>query len=241
MLIGVLHLLPVDDPNYLDHAVRNARRLEEAGVDAILVENFYDAPFKPKADFKTAIAVTVAIRDVIHTVSVPVGVNLLRNACRKAAVIARYTGARFIRCNAYTDIVLSESGILLPEAPYVKGVKTLADVHVKHGVSLYPPTLAEAVEVASTRAKPDAIVITGRKTGEPPDPVELATARAYTDLPVLAGSGICFNTLALLKIVDGAIVGTCLKEGKEVDLEKAKKFVQNARAVLKPKRPLLLG
>jgi predicted TIM-barrel enzyme len=43
MLIGVLHLLPTDDPNFLDHAVRNAKRLEEAGVDAIIVENFYDA------------------------------------------------------------------------------------------------------------------------------------------------------------------------------------------------------
>jgi predicted TIM-barrel enzyme len=43
MIIGVLHLLPTDDPDFLDHAVRNAKKLEEAGVDAIIVENFYDA------------------------------------------------------------------------------------------------------------------------------------------------------------------------------------------------------
>jgi len=106
VLIGVLHLLPTGDPDYLDHAVRNAKRLEEAGVDAIIVENFYDAPFKPKADFRTAVAVAVAARDVVKTVSVPVGVNLLRNACRAAAVISQYVGGRFIRCNAYTDLVL---------------------------------------------------------------------------------------------------------------------------------------
>ncbi|ACB39826.1 BtpA/SgcQ family protein [Pyrobaculum neutrophilum] len=240
MLIGVVHLLPADEPAYLDHAVRNARRLEEAGVDAVIVENFYDAPFKPEADFKTAVAVAIAAREVARALSIPIGVNLLRNACRKAAVIAKYAGGRFIRCNAYTDVVLSESGILLPQAPYLRGVKVLADVHVKHGLTLYPPTLAEAVETASTRARPDAIVITGRKTGEPPDPVEIATARAYTDLPVLAGSGICFNTLHLLKIVDGAIVGTCFKEGREVDFDKASRLVREAKAALSPRRRLSL-
>ncbi|MFZ8837591.1 MAG: BtpA/SgcQ family protein [Pyrobaculum sp.] len=240
MLIGVLHLLPTGDPDYLDHAVRNAKRLEEAGVDAIIVENFYDSPFKPKADFRTAVAVAVAARDVVKTVSVPVGVNLLRNACRAAAVISQHVGGRFIRCNAYTDLVLSESGLLKPQAPYLRGVKVLADVHVKHGLTLYPPTLAEAVETATTRANPAAIVVTGGKTGEPPDPVEVATARAYTHLPVLVGSGVCFNTLTLLKIADGAIVGTCLKEGKEVDLEKARRLVREAKSMLSPKRPLLL-
>ncbi len=240
MLIGVLHLLPTGDPDYLDHAVRNARRLEEAGVDAIIVENYHDMPFKPRADLPTAIAVAVATRDVVTSVSVPVGLNLLRNGCRTAALISQHAGGKFIRCNAYTDVVLSESGLLTPEAPYLRGVKVLADVHVKHGLTLYPPTLAEAVETATTRANPAAVVITGRKTGEPPDPVEVATARAHTDLPVLVGSGICFNTLHLLKISDGAIVGTCLKEGREVDLDKARRLVREAKSVLKPKRSLTL-
>lgn len=240
MIIGVLHLLPIDNPDFFNHAVRNARKLEDAGVDAIIVENYYDMPFKPYADLPRAIAVTAALRDVVREVSIPVGVNLLRNACRKAALIARYAGGKFIRCNAYTDVVLTESGLLMPQAPYISGVKVLADVHVKHGLTLYPPTLAEAVETASTRAAPDAIIITGGKTGEPPDPVEIATARAYTDLPLLVGSGICFNTLNLLKIVDGAIIGTCLKSGREVDLEKAARLVREARQFLNPRRPLVL-
>jgi len=240
VIIGVLHLLQIDDADYLNHAVRNAKRLEEAGVDAIIVENYYDAPYKPRADLRRAIAVAVAARDVVREVSVPVGVNLLRNACRKAALVAKYAGGRFIRCNAYTDIVLTESGVLTPEAPYLRDVKVLADVHVKHGRSIYPPTLAEAVETATTRARPHAIVITGGKTGEPPDPVDIAVARAHTDLPVLVGSGICFNTLTLLKIADGAIVGTCLKEGREVDVEKAKRLVREAKNTLSPRRRLSL-
>ena len=101
MIIGVVHLLHVESSEYTEHAVRNARMLEEAGVDAIIVENYYDYPYKPRADFRTAIAVTVAARDVARAVSVPVGVNLLRGACRKAAVIARYaeqkTGGKFMR------------------------------------------------------------------------------------------------------------------------------------------------
>ncbi|MEM1733616.1 MAG: BtpA/SgcQ family protein, partial [Pyrobaculum sp.] len=120
------------------------------------------------------------------------------------------------------------------------GTKILADVYVKHGLTVYPPTLAESVETASTRARPDAIVITGRKTGEPPDPVDLATARAYTDLPILAGSGVCFNTLEILKIVDGAIVGSCLKEGVEVDVEKTRRLVKEAKSRLRPRRLLQL-
>jgi len=240
MLIGVVHLLPTGSPQRLEHAIRSAKRLEEAGFDAVIVENYYDMPFKPKADFEAAIAMAVAAREVAREVSLPVGINLLRNACVKASIIARHVGATFIRCNAYTDIVLSESGILTPQAPYIRGVKVLADVHVKHGESLYPRTLAEAVEVASTRAAPAAIVITGRKTGEAPDPVDLATARAYTDLPVLVGSGICFQNLPLLKIADGAIIGTCIKDGTEIDPEKARRLVREAKAALKPKRPLEL-
>lgn len=240
MIIGVLHLLSTQSQDYIDHAVRNAKKLEEAGVDAIIVENYYDTPYKPHADFRTAIAVAVATRDVVKTVSIPVGVNILRNACRKAAVVAKYAGGRFIRCNAYTDVVVTESGILPPQAPYIKDVKVLADVYVKHGFTLYPRTLAESVETASTRAKPDALVITGRKTGEPPDPVDVAQARAHTDLPILVGSGVCFNTLEILKIADGAIVGTCLKEGVEIDVEKARKLVREAKTRLKPRRPLQL-
>lgn len=238
MIIGVVHLLPTSRPDFLEHAVRNARRLEEAGVDAIIVENFYDIPFKPEPDLETVAAMAVAARDVIRAVSVPVGVNILRNGCVQAAAVAKAAGGKFIRCNAYTDIVLSESGVLMPQAPYLRDVKVLADIHVKHGLSIYPPTLAEAAEVASTRALPAALVVTGRKTGEPPDPVDLAVARAHADLPVLIGSGLCFNTLVLLKIADGAIVGTCLKTGHEVDVEKASRLVREAKSLLRPKRPL---
>ena len=52
-LIGMVHLLPLPGaPRWdgsmdaaLDRAARDARALQEAGFDGVLIENFLDAPF----------------------------------------------------------------------------------------------------------------------------------------------------------------------------------------------------
>jgi predicted TIM-barrel enzyme len=81
LLIGMVHLKPLpgsylyegDFGSVIDAALKDARTLEEAGFDAVMVENFGDVPFPKYAD-KAAVAslavVAKAIRDEISLPSV---------------------------------------------------------------------------------------------------------------------------------------------------------------------------
>lgn len=80
-LIGMVHLAPLpgsgryggDMEAMLRRAVEDARALEAGGMDAVLVENFFDAPFH-KADVPapTIAAMTRAVQAVREAVTLPV-------------------------------------------------------------------------------------------------------------------------------------------------------------------------
>src|SRR5688500_13204076 len=84
--VGVVHLPPLPgspgygDPDYVERAVRDARTLADAGFDALIVENFGDAPFfKDRVPPETIAAMACAVRAVREAVPLAVGVNVLRN------------------------------------------------------------------------------------------------------------------------------------------------------------------
>ncbi|MHC1580715.1 MAG: BtpA/SgcQ family protein, partial [Methanopyraceae archaeon] len=149
MIIGVVHLPPMpgsprarDIEEVVERAVRDASRLEEGGVDAVLVENYGDAPYHPDDVPKVTVAcMTRVVAEVIESVSVPVGVNVLRNDALAALSVCAATGASFIRVNAYVEAVATDQGILRPVAHEVQrererlglDVEVYADVKVKHG------------------------------------------------------------------------------------------------------------
>src|SRR6185369_4876277 len=92
-------------------------------------------------------------------------------------------------------------------------VAILADAHVKHATPLGRETLAEAVRDLCLRGLADAVIVSGRATGSPPDAGALREAReAACGRPVLIGSGLTTeNASELLPLCDGAIVGTALE------------------------------
>lgn len=88
------------------------------------------------------------------------------------------------------------------------------------------------------RGLADAVIASGRGTGEPTDD---ATLRAVVeerdahglDVPVLVGSGVRSETVAeTLAVADGVVVGTALKEGGEttapVDVDRVRELVSRA-------------
>src|SRR5438874_2639647 len=88
LLIGVVHLKPLPgSPRWagnlealIDFAVADARAYERGGVDAIITENFGDAPFtKGAVAPETLTAMTAAGRAIRAAVKVPIGFNVLRN------------------------------------------------------------------------------------------------------------------------------------------------------------------
>jgi membrane complex biogenesis BtpA family protein len=248
-LIGVVHLPPLPgSPRYaggfesvVDFAVRNARALDEAGFDGIILENFNDFPFKARArDPETVAAMAVVAREVRRAVSAQLGINILRNSAPEAVAVAAAAGGSFVRANALCEVVSAPEGLLEPVAREVAevlarlraDVKVLADIYVKHGWPLHQRPLAEVALDCAERGGASALIISGARTGSPPDPAAIAEA-SKAGLPVYVGSGTTPENLERFRGTYGLIVGTYLKRPDgSVDPEKARRYVEAARRVL---------
>lgn len=238
-LIGMVHLPPLPgSAGYrtaprrtarpLDaiaqQAVAEATLLARAGFDAVIVENFGDAPFTAtNVSPETLAAMSVVIDHVARAVKVPIGVNILRNDALGALAVAAVTGAVFIRVNVLSGAYATDQGIitgnanqlLARRAAVAPHVAIAADVHVKHATPISQPDLALAVEETATRAGADAIILSGAGTGKPTDLAALRRVReAACGLPIWIGSGVTAEMVReSLRAADAVIVGTALKQG----------------------------
>jgi len=252
-VVGVVHLSPLPgSPRYsgenldaiIERALRDARALSNGGVDGILIENFWDAPYrKERVSPMTVASMTVVAKEVAREVEVPIGVNVLRNDAVAALAIAKAVGGSFIRVNAYVETVVTDQGVIEPCAYRVQVakkvyhasyVRVFADVHVKHGAPLAQRPVDLVAEEALKRGLADAVVLTGPSTGTPPPLEELLSVR--TKLPqasIIVGSG-CNpeNVRELLKIADAAIVGSYFRGGDlsaPVSEERVREFMAKVR------------
>lgn len=251
-LIGVVHLPPMPGSarglggieRLIDYAVSEAKKLEEAGFDAVLLENYSDAPYpRSRLDRVTLAALSVAAREVARNVSIPVGVSALRNAALDALAAAYASGARFIRVNVYCETRTSPEGILEPAAYTLEKLRQqldrhialFADVDVKHSGPLGSRSLEDIVHDCTTRGAPDALIASGPATSAAPSPGYVAGIKKLAgETPVLVGSGVTADNLkAYWNIADGFIVGTSIKVGHNtrapIDLQAARKLASKAR------------
>ncbi len=255
-LVGVVHLRPLPSAArgaagsfeaVLEAAVRDARALAAGGVDGVLVENFGDAPFRRgtvddpvSPDVPAALA--VAARELRRETSLPVGVNCLRNDGVAALGAAAIAGARWVRVNVLTGCAVTDQGRIDGEAARVLayrkllGLETtlLADLLVKHAVPLAPPPLAVAAVDLAERSGADGLVVSGARTGQPPDAPFIREVRAAVgDFPIWLGSGLSeANAAELWPLCDGAIVGTAVKEDGDVGRPVDRGRVERLRAAL---------
>ncbi|MCC6011238.1 MAG: BtpA/SgcQ family protein [Desulfurococcaceae archaeon] len=266
-VIAVIHLprLPslyhrVDLNSIIDYAVREVKLLEELGYSGIIVENYGDYPYSKRVrDPVTLCSMTSIVKEVVRASSLKVGVNLLRNSGREAYSVAVASGARFIRVNALVETIISDSGVIEPEAPRLRalrlnypGVEVYADILVKHASSLrFTLSLIEAstsaiakssvedyyrglVEDYVERGGADALVVTGLKTGELP-PIRLVElTKKYSPKPVIVGSGVTLENIdKVAKTADGLIIGSYIKKqghaGNPTDPERARKIIKKIR------------
>ena len=228
-VIGVVHLLPLPSsarwqgslPAVMDRAVQESVALASGGVNGIIVENFFDAPFtKGAVDPAVVSAMTVVVTRLRQLVAVPIGVNVLRNDAQSGLAIAACTGAEFIRVNVLTGVMATDQGVIEGDAHrlmrYRKeleaDVKVFADVLVKHAApvgSSMAPEIAMANAVADTihRGLADAVIVSGGATGHPPTSQDLASAKAAAGkTPVLVGSGANVDNIPkLMQSADGEI------------------------------------
>jgi len=251
-LIGVVHLpaLPGSPAGLLsmeeiiERAVTDGRALKEAGFDAIMVENFGDAPFrKDSLPSASTAALAVAADHLCRAVALPIGINALRNDARAALGVAAVVGATFIRVNVHVGAAATDQGILEGSAwdtlTYRKQlgrrIAILADVHVKHAQPLHQPDIALAAKDVAYRGLADGLIVTGPATGQAVELDDLRRVReAVPDRRLFVGSGATAeNVASLFRNADGVIVGTALKVDRitanPVDARLAQSFVKAAR------------
>jgi membrane complex biogenesis BtpA family protein len=251
-LVGMVHLGPLPGaPRFADDveqvlaaACTDARALEAAGFDAVLVENHGDAPFfADQVPPATVAALTRAVTEVRRSVRVPVGVNVLRNDAPAALAIAAATGAAFIRVNVLTGTMYTDQGPIRGRAAEIARLRAilcpsvviLADVFVKH--ALPPPglTLEQATADTWQRGGADGLIVTGTATGRETSLDDLTRVKAAAPTaPVYAGSGVTPESVrAVLSVADGVIAGTALKRdglvSGPIDAGRAGAFVTAAR------------
>jgi membrane complex biogenesis BtpA family protein len=228
-------------------AESDARALADGGADGAILENFGDAPFYPDhVPPVTVAAMTAAAIHVRGHCPPPflLGVNVLRNDAAAALAVAAASGATMIRVNVHVGAAVADQGLLLGRAHETlrlrgemgEGIAILADVAVKHAVSLGLRGIEEEARDAWERGLADGLLVTGTRTGAGVDAGELERVRrAVPEAPLLAASGVdAANAPALARLCDGVIVGTWLKRdgvvGHPIDVARVRELRKALRA-----------
>ncbi len=254
-IIGVVHLLPLptsarwggDLQAVMERAEQEATALAAGGVDGLIIENFFDAPFtKDKVDPAVVSAMTLIVDRIMSLVMLPIGLNVLRNDAITGLAIASCVGAKFIRVNVYTGVMATDQGLIEGKAHEIQryrrelgqDIAIFADVLVKHALPLGKASLSMAVQDTIERGLADAVILSGWATGFPPNIDDLQFAQKVAgDTPVLIGSGADMDNIGkLMSYADGVIVASSLKRKGDIretiDPTRVSQFVECATELL---------
>ena len=228
--IGMVHTLPTPGTllggapveEIIARAVADAKALETAGFDAVIVENVNDAPFDTPITRTQVAALAVVCHRVREAVGVPVGVDSCNDALA-GFEIGGLTGISFIRVPYFVDTRIGQYGVVNPNGAAavmlrhrlgLDQIKIFADVQVKHTFGLNDGIPLEQSAKWATDMGADALIVTGSTTGVEAPLEALRRVKGATKLPVVAGSGVTAQNLPeQYAVCDGAIIGTALKEG----------------------------
>lgn len=254
-LIGDIHLPPLPGTPrsrgesmaaIIERACRDAQAFAQGGMDGVIVENHGDIPFLKPADIGPEIVAAMAVvaAAVREACGLPMGINVLANGAVAGLAVAKASGARFIRVNQWVNAYVANEGVIDGESARAlrfrrqidaEGVAIFADVHVKHGSHAIVgdrPVNEQASDVEFADA--DVAIATGNRTGDAVPESEIAAVRGGTRLPLIAGSGVTAdNAPEILGRLDGAIVGSSLKEGgvwwNAVETSRVRRLVETVK------------
>ena len=229
IVIGAVHLPPLpgfpDFPGFviaIGNALCDAQALKDGGADAIIFENNYDIPHTAQVGPEVTAAMTRVGTELKREINIPMGVSVLWNDYRVGLSIAKALDLQFIRIPVFVDVVKTDYGVISGDATDAiafrkhigaGNVAIFTDIHVKHSELLTPePIIAAALRAIEGHS--DALIVTGKWTGDAPDTSELQEVREATgDFPILCGSGVDeYNAKELFAYANGAIVSTSIKE-----------------------------
>ncbi|MEN8039968.1 MAG: BtpA/SgcQ family protein [Actinomycetota bacterium] len=229
-VFAMLHLKGDTEHDRLRRTLREIDILTEAGVDGVIVENYFGS-----ADDVESVLEYLAT----HRSECTYGVNVLDDDVR-AFELARSYGAAFIQLD-------SVAGHLAPDddaafAEWLAEQREQSSALVFGGVRFkYQPVLSgNSVETDLRLAieRCDAVVVTGVGTGIETDLSKIVDFRDVVgqSFPLITGAGVTIrNAENQLSVADGAIVGSYLKDtftdNGDVSAEHAESLVEAVRRI----------
>jgi hypothetical protein len=248
VVIGMVHLLPLPGtPFYqegtmeqtLEKAVADATALYHGGADGCLVQTVDRVyPAADEADYARVAAMATIVKAVSDATGpeFQVGVQIMVNALKASAAVAKVCGGSFLRCTALVGATLSAAGMVEAHAhdflTYrarigAQQIKLIAEVNSMHFRWLGEKPTADVARMAA-RAGAAAVEVAHVD--------EATNARLVRDikqamphLPVILGGHTTHENVARrLAEADGVFVGSCLKADRwdgRVDVERVRAYV----------------
>ena len=214
-----------DDKKIIAHALSDFEHYQKAGVDSILLENSHDLPYiKPPLALAAVDLMKQIAREIRGRFDGPIGIQLLEAANETALEIAHVADLDFLRVEGYVFAHIGGAGLIEGCAGQLlrkrkelgcEHIKIFADVKKKHCSHSLTSDLDIIDEVKQAEFfLVDGVIITGARTTEPPDPLELRRVKANAMVPVLIGSGLTPDNIRDYRpLADGFIVGSTFREG----------------------------
>lgn len=225
-VIAMLHLKG-NGSEKLERARKEIEIYKNAGVDAVLVENYFGST-----------------QDCINTLDmlkreysdIKYGVNILGN-WKESFRLAKEYNATFIQIDSVCGHLTPQEDMEYAEE-LIEYKRIFPDICVLGGVRFkYQPVLSgrsleEDLQLGMQRC--DAIVATGDGTGVDSPNRKLVTFKNILgDFPLIVGAGVTEQTIyEKFNFTDGAIVGIWFKEKHEASGEVCSKYVEKFMRVI---------
>ena len=225
----------------INAALSDLGQYVELGADAIVLENSHDIPYiKPPLDPHGVALMKRVARETRKRFRGIIGIQLLEAANETALEIACEADLDFVRVEGYVFAHIGGAGLIEGCAGRLlrkrtslgcKHVRIFADVHKKHCSHALTSDL-DITDVVKQAAffLVDAVIVTGSRTGEPPEVKELRRVKEAASVPVFIGSGMnARNISKYMPLADGFIVGSTLRQNGEflspLDAKRLRAFV----------------
>ncbi len=252
-IIGMVHFPPLpgsplyDDSKGMDYIYewirKDLKALQEGGIDAVMFCNENDRPYVFRSDFSTVASMSRIIGQVLDEVKVPFGIDVLWDPFA-AIAIAKATGASFIR-EVVTGVYVSDMGLWNTNVGELfryrklldaNDVKVFFNISAEFAFNLDSRSLDDIAKSVVFSSLADVILVSGPMTGEAPNVGHIKLVKEKVNVPVFANTGVKKeNVEEVLRIADGAIVGTSLKKDgitwNPVDANKVREFMETVRRV----------
>lgn len=207
-----------------DIAVAEAKQYEDAGLDAVMIENMHDVPYlKGSVGPEITASMAVVAKAIRDAVKLPLGIQILAGANKEALAVAKAANFQFIRAEGFVFGHVADEGYIdscagelmrYRKAIGAEDIFVFTDIKKKH--SSHALTADVDIDETAHAAEfflSDGVIITGSSTGKAVYLSELKSLKDKIHIPVLIGSGITADNIhEYWDYASAFIVGSHFKE-----------------------------